>query len=220
MNKFEKQLEKWNNGILRGAQAKLAKCLQVTTATVALWATGKRHPSKGYIAQMARLFCLDEHSIERLFTLTNKVPPANSRPTARWVLQESNTAAFPALRNEEKMVSLPVFATLPATYPHFLSKETNGWWTIPAKWAGKTQFLFQLPGENDPDRLLFVEPSATWQKGKIMLGQQARTYKLFRVVQEGKQVILYPEKGPGIPARQATAIGVVIRHVGKLKITP
>ena len=29
MNKFEKALAAWNNGILRGAQAKLAKILQV-----------------------------------------------------------------------------------------------------------------------------------------------------------------------------------------------
>ena len=59
MNKFEKQLEKWNNGVLRGAQAKLAKILNVSTATVAFWATGKRTPSKGYIAQMAQLFGMD-----------------------------------------------------------------------------------------------------------------------------------------------------------------
>ena len=45
MNQFEKQLEKWNNGVLRGAQAKLARILKVSTATVALWTTGKRNPS-------------------------------------------------------------------------------------------------------------------------------------------------------------------------------
>ena len=56
MNKFEKQLEKWNRGVLRGAQARLAKALGVSTATTALWATGKRRPSKGYAEQMARLF--------------------------------------------------------------------------------------------------------------------------------------------------------------------
>ncbi len=220
MNKFEKQLEKWNNGILRGAQAKLAKCLQVTTATVALWATGKRHPSKGYVAQMARLFGLDEHSVERLFTLTDKLPTGNPRPTIGWALQDSNDTTFPALRGEEKMVSLPVFSILPATYPHFLSRETNGWWTIPVVWAPKARFLFRLPGKNDPDRLLFVEPSTTWQKGKMMLGKQARTYKLFRVEQKGKQIILYPEKGPGIPAQQATSIGVVTRYFGRVKFTP
>ena len=220
MNKFEKQLEKWNYGVLRGAQAKLAKCLKVTTATVALWTTGKRHPSKGYISQMARLFDLDEHSVERLFAFANDIPATSTRLPGGWMLRETNNMAFLALRREEKMISLPVFSNFPATYPHFLSKETNGWWTIPAEWAGNARFLFQLPGKNDPKRLLFVEPCFTWKKGKIMLGKCTRTYQLFRVKQAGNKFVLYPEQGPCIPVGQVLPLGVVLRSLGKLKITP
>ena len=81
MNKFEKQLEKWNKGTLRGAQAKLAKCLRVSTATVAMWATGKRHPSKGFIAKMADLFGLDEYTVARLFSANFQQPFIDFSPT-------------------------------------------------------------------------------------------------------------------------------------------
>ena len=158
MNKFEKQLEKWNNGILRGAQAKLAKCLQVTTATVALWATGKRHPSKGYIAQMARLFLLDEYSVLRLFTSSNDFPDFYSPTPNRWMLRDEDSSPSIRTTAAEETVSLPVFTKMPASYPHFLSKDVDSWWTIPASWAPKTRFLFHLPSKNDPGRLLFVEP--------------------------------------------------------------
>lgn len=220
MNKFEKQLEKWNNGVLRGAQAKLAKCLQVTTATVALWATGKRHPSKGYIAQMARLFYLDEHSVERLFNTRETFPPIYEYPTSGNMLRETGTVAFPATRSQEETISLPIFSSLPPAYPKFLSKDTLGWWTLPVSWAPKARFLFLLPGKNDPERLLFVEPRSTWQKGKMMLGRQDRTYKLFRVEQQGAHLVLYPEQRPCIPAERVQPIGVVTRYFGRLKITP
>ena len=92
MNKFEKQLEKWNGGVLRGAQAKLAKILKVSTATVALWTTGKRHPSKGYAQQMAALFGLDLYGVTRLFEDSSRVAyPLAAENTPHHCLRESET---------------------------------------------------------------------------------------------------------------------------------
>ena len=220
MNNFEKQLEKWNNGVLRGAQAKLAKYLQVTTATVALWATGKRHPSKGYIAQMARLFFLDEYSVARLFSPVSELPKFTTPISNHWMLRDADAPSQYTFPVREKTVSLPVFSKLPATYPQFLSKEVSYWWTIPAMWAAKTRFLFHLPGKNDPDRLLFVEPCPVWKKGKIMLGKQNRSYTLIQVKYNGTQLVLYSEKGPCISPQQAIPIGIVTHYLGKLQFTP
>ncbi len=220
MNKFEKQLERWNNGILRGAQAKLAKCLQVTTATVALWATGKRHPSKGYIAQMARLFFMDEYSVARLFTPANDWAEFDLPTPTTWMLRDEDSPILATPTPKEKVVSLPVFTKLPPTYPRFLSKQTKGWWTIPVSWAKKTGFLFLLPTSKDPERLLFVEPCSTWKEEKIMLGKQGNTYLLLRVEKNKNQFVLCPEQGPSLSTGEVVPVGMVTKCIGKMKITP
>jgi len=219
MNKFEKQLEKWNNGILRGAQAKLAKRLQVTTATVALWTTGKRRPSKGYIAQMARLFFLDEHSVERLFTPTR----AFTQPTwstSSWTLHDSESSNFTnGYATLNNTVALPVFAQIPPTYPQFSNVQVRAWWHVASQTAGQTDFLFLLPTRNDPERLLFVKYCPSWEKGKIMLVKQAAKYQLVHVKQVKPTLVVTPLENARLLAH-ALPIGLVGREIRALKITP
>ena len=120
MNKFEKQLEKWNKGILRGAQSKLAKRLHVSTATVALWTTGQRHPSKGYVAQMAQLFKLDVYDVARLFEHPQIYQPSTgSNPLGLHETEHVDTRHFTHTWPTNNLtVSLPVFSQLPPSYPH------------------------------------------------------------------------------------------------------
>ena len=219
MNKFEKQLEKWNNGILRGAQAKLAKRLQVTTATVALWATGKRRPSKGYIAQMARLFFLDEHSVERLFTpARTHTQPTWSTPS--WTLHDSESSYFTnGYSTLNNTVALPVFAQIPPTYPQFSNVQVRAWWHVASQAAGQTDFLFLLPTRNDPERLLFVKYCPSWEKGKIMLVKQGTKYQLVHVEQVKPTLVVTPLENVRLLAH-ALPIGLVRREIRALKITP
>ena len=64
MNKFEKQLEKWNNGVLRGAQAKLAKALGVSRQTISSLETGRYNPSIFLAHKIAQYF---DATIEEIF---------------------------------------------------------------------------------------------------------------------------------------------------------
>ena len=52
----EDLLKKWNNGILRGAQAKLAQQLGLTQSAVARWMNGQQIPSEENILAMSKLF--------------------------------------------------------------------------------------------------------------------------------------------------------------------
>lgn len=219
MNKFEKQLEKWNNGILRGAQAKLAKRLQVTTATVALWATGKRRPSKGYIAQMARLFFLDEHSVERLFASARPLTQPEWTPHS-WTLHDAKTTDLAAgYSTLNHTVALPVFAQIPPTYPQFSTAQARTWWYVATQAAEKTDFLFLLPTRNDPERLLFVTYCPSWEKGKIMLVKQGTKYQLVHVTQVKPNLVVTPLENARLLAH-ALPIGLVRREIRALKITP
>ena len=216
MNRFEKQLEKWNNGILRGAQAKLAKCLHVTTATVALWATGKRHPSKGYIAKMSELFSLDEYSVTRLFADTGSYvsnpyfPFSNSSS----LCDKDNFDFTPTSKPQlNQTVSLPVFAKLPPAYPHFISKQVRAWWTMPTREAQNVNFLFLLPTPYDPSRLLFVQARSTWENGKIMLCKSENRYLLVAVTRQNGSWNLKPFEEKASVLTQATPLGVVKRQI-------
>ncbi|WP_428075520.1 helix-turn-helix transcriptional regulator [Candidatus Avelusimicrobium luingense] len=223
MNNFEKQLEKWNNGILRGAQAKLAKCLQVTTATVALWTTGKRRPSKGYIAKMAQLFNSTIADVQRLFMTPNHTSVSFTATTQTGVLCDSPGPDIytvepytTLLTPTEKTVSLPVFTKVPTSYPLFRHTQVRAWWTIPQSEAKKARFLFVLPSDTDRERLLFIQPCNSWKAGKYMLGMGVKEYLLFRVKRTTNGLILETEDGDKFPAQHFSPIGVVTRQICQL----
>ncbi len=205
MNKFEKQLEKWNGGILRGAQAKLARLLRVSTATVALWTTGKRRPSKGYVAQMAQLFGLDAYDVIRLFPANTTYPDLQpQRPTRslrdaqipeNTYSADSSSPSFtgkaPALSNS---VSLPLLTQFPEQYPAYQESSVAEWWTVPLRYAKGAKYLVkenQTTGENN---LYFIRPEKDFVEGKLMLIQTPDGYTVKRIKQENGQVFLYTEQ--------------------------
>lgn len=216
MNRFEKQLEKWNNGTLRGAQAKLAKVLRVSTATVALWATGKRHPSKGYLAKMAQLFKLDVYGVSRLFTSSPAYPEIifSHKTTGLRDADNFNTA-YPARSYlpSHTSVSLPVFKRIPSTYPNFTSNDVQDYWLVPKAVAAQAQYIFWLPTPADPYQLLFIAPCDAWEGSPLLLAQYRETYWLVKNTNGKKQVI------PGVPHTKVPPInklkplGMVVRHL-------
>lgn len=216
MNRFEKQLEKWNKGILRGAQARLAKLLQVSTATVALWTTGKRHPSKGYVAKMAQLFELDVYDVARLFS-----PDAtylDTYPAKRpFALYEGNNTSLTRrarpLSGQEAVISLPVFSKLPPHYPHRIPQEAATHWIVPHQDAKDARFLFRLPCQQDPERLLFIQPCAHWHNKALMLARNGQHYQLAHVQQAHGQLVLLSPAGGDISPQGLTPVGIVVRQV-------
>lgn len=167
INKFEKQLEKWNGGVLRGAQAKLARLLQVSTATVALWATGKRSPSKGYVAQMSQLFGLDEFAIMRLFTPVTTYPevhPFSPLPALRDAQGPENAYTADNSAEPSNSVSIPLLSAAPLHYPAFTGCEVTEWWKLPRQRLQGGKYLLEVGAS-----LWLIKPAREFTDGKTML---------------------------------------------------
>ena len=214
MNRFEKQLEKWNNGTLRGAQAKLAKILRVSTATVALWATGKRHPSKGSVSKMAQLFKLDIYHVARLFTPIPPYADAFLQPQSTSLRDEDSAPlayhTLPATR-AQKTVSLPLFTEL--TTQTNVAPHPREWWNIPATSAKGASFLFMFPQTKGPERILFIRPSTQWQHDTTMLARRGKTYHLVCVSIHRRTVLLTSPKGTALPVSSYKPVGVVTQQI-------
>ena len=218
MYRFEKQLEKWNNGILRGAQSKLAKALHVSTATIALWATGKRHPSKGYVSKMAQLFKLDEYSVSRLFTqasIYNEILPYSAPSQLHDAENPGLNYPIHGWIPNHTAVPIPVFNRLPKSFPHYTPSDTLTWWILPPQAIQEAQYLFLLPTPQDLDRILFVRPSNSWIAGKLMLARRKNTYVLVAATIRQKKVMLHTPNGQFFDAKDLEPLGIVLRQVVK-----
>ena len=187
MNKFEKQLEKWNGGVLRGAQAKLAKILQVSTATVALWSTGKRRPSKGFLAKMARWFDMDAYDVTQLFPPLTTYPDMQNRRTQAALhdaLDESNAYSADNFIQKGNSVSIPLLTGVTAAFPLYEESEVAEWWTFPRRAAQGGKWLLANTDNASPNRennLLLLRPAQELENGKIMLVRALGKIQLTRV---------------------------------------
>ncbi len=224
MNKFEKQLEKWNGGVLRGAQAKLAKLLHVSTATVALWATGKRRPSKGYAAQMAQLFGMDAYDVIRLFPANTTYPelqPPHRPRSLRDAQAPENTyrADYTSCNPGDSFslsnsVSLPFLENAPENYPNYQDGDVAEWWTVPRHHAKGAKFLVCDPA--DKETLFFIRPEKDWQDGQVMFIQTPRGYVIKRVqIQSGGITLWQKNNAPynEFPLHLLQPIGTVVRKI-------
>ena len=207
INKFEKQLEKWNGGVLRGAQAKLARLLQVSTATVALWATGKRRPSKGYVAQMAQLFGLDEFYIMRLFTPATTYPevnPLSPLPALRDAQTPENTYTADNSATQSNSVSVPLLSAVPLFYPALTGCEITEWWTLPRQRAQGGKYLLELD-----NALWLIKPAHEFLDGKTMLISAKGSFLVVQV----QGATLLQGNGQTLPTDQAQAHGLAVLKI-------
>ena len=224
MNKFEKALAAWNNGTLRGAQAKLAKELRVSTATVALWTTGKRNPSKGYVAQMAKLFNSTEEKVLRLFMFSSY--PEGTQHTS--ALHENSCDDIYNTDKEAELVSpqsnsvaLPFLANVPAGYPDFDEADIIEWWTLPRRYAQGAKYLVRCCGDSmkgsvEYDDLCLIKPTTEFLDGKVMLVKVANGYLIKRIRKEGSKIVLYSDNNKKYKAfTPATVqpVGLVVRKI-------
>ncbi len=220
MNKFEKALMTWNNGILRGSQAKLAKKLQVSTATVALWATGKRNPSKGYVALMAKLFNMSEYDVLRLFM------PGQEPATHPDALHESPAAPIyntdtELLTPQSNSVALPYLANVPAGYPEYDQADVIEWWTLPRRYARGAKYLVRCCGDSMEgsvgyDDLCLIKPEEEFLDGKVMLVRVSEGYLIKRIRKENGKIVLYSDndkKYKAFAPERVQPIGLVVRKI-------
>lgn len=215
MNKFEKQLEKWNHGTLRGAQAKLARTLKVSTATVALWSTGKRRPSKGYAHQMADLFQLDLYGVLRLFDASTTYPELIPPAAARALHDKENTDFTYLLpqTTQPAAARLPVLTDAPEHGLLALPPQTR-WWHLPPQDARGAEYLVEDPENPSGGSLYFIRPSAVLEPGKLMLVRINGRTALRRIGSAANALTLAEENGtatPVKPGQKVIPLGVAVQ---------
>ena len=215
MNKFEKQLEKWNKGILRGAQAKLAKTLGVSTATTALWTTGKRSPSKGYVEQMAKLFDMDALDVYKLFDRRSVIYPAPPNVSSARMLHDRHSNEFgynmqPHSINEEKTepsnsVQLPFLNEVPSNVEEHNENDI----------LGASQIGLQHVSSDD---LCFIKPFTREQENEWVVFRTPTGQHVCRQIRLHKGQTLYcqPESQNGQKQKPGRPIGVVIKLIRQL----
>ncbi len=219
MNKFEKALMAWNNGILRGSQAKLAKELQVSTATVALWATGKRNPSKGYIAMMAKLFNMSEYEVLRLFMSASYADsPVSLRENPADSIYNTDTEL---LTPQSNSVALPYLANVPAGYPEYDQADVIEWWTLPRRYARGAKYLVRCCGDSMEgsvgyDDLCLIKPETEFLDGKVMLVKVPQGHLIKRIRKENGKIVLYSDNNKKYKAfapDTVQPVGLVVRKI-------
>lgn len=68
-----KILEKWNNGVYRGAQRRLARELGLEENTISQCLTGKQHPSERMITGMSKIFGKSKEEIKKIFCAEKEI---------------------------------------------------------------------------------------------------------------------------------------------------
>lgn len=130
---FRKMLVKWHNDIERGAQAELARKLNVTTAMVAFWVTGRQKPGEENLKKIAKLFGVDIVDLKTAFGIENK---EFSRSMRAVPLTDKNT------------ISLPILADVPAGLPEFSDADVETFWDIPRWVFPGADFVVKCNGDS------------------------------------------------------------------------
>lgn len=227
MNKFEKQLEKWNNGVLRGAQAKLAKLLKVSTATTALWATGKRRPSKGYVAQMARLFGLDIYQVVKLFETPSSVTYATPASALHTLREDCPPSVYHAPAEEDtaqsNTLSIPFLSKIPLSYPALEEEDILEWWSIPRRYAAGIKYILRsqdigLSDAHSETDLCFIKPCILPDHGQtVLLADPQKRPCVCRAVRRANSLTYQSLSGARMKNTQDyTLLGAVLRRIKPL----
>lgn len=130
---FRKMLVKWHDDIERGAQAELARKLNVTTAMVAFWVTGRQKPGEENLKKIAKLFGVDLVDLKTAFGIENK---EFSRSIRAVPLTDKNT------------ISLPILADVPAGLPEFSDADVETFWDIPRWVFPGADFVVKCNGDS------------------------------------------------------------------------
>ncbi|MDD2772724.1 MAG: XRE family transcriptional regulator [Elusimicrobiales bacterium] len=117
---FEELLKKWNHGILRGAQLRLAEALAISHPTVSGWVAGRNLPSEDLRPKVAKTLGVSIEELNKVFVetkaakklhvpdklkhltteLTNAVIPAGPIPVLGTVSAENFKLSFEAVPDE------------------------------------------------------------------------------------------------------------------------
>lgn len=204
-NDFRKMLVKWHDDIERGAQAELARKLNVTTAMVAFWVTGRQKPGEENLKKIAKLFGVSVSELKEVFDIEDKEFSRSIRMTP---LTDKNT------------ISLPILADVPAGLPDFSDKDVETFWDIPRWVFPGADFVVKCNGDSLEPKLhkgdyCVIRKTEEPLHGRAMLVKTENGICM-KVINKKKDGIIElcstnPKYKPFIP-EELTVIGLIIGH--------
>ncbi len=185
MNKeFLNLLIAWNNGIERGAQAKLSKLLEVSKVTMLRWVKNDLKPSEKQIKKMAKILKKTEEELKNIFNITPK--------------KYSNF-----IEGKIELTYIPVRGVSSATEEKFILEETETY--LPFRKTGPNQFAIKITGNcmvdpDDPRNSIYdgdyviVDPDAPVNNGDVIVARLDGEYSTVkRMYKHGDEVRLIPD---------------------------
>mgnify|MGYP003369647272 FL=1 len=124
-------LKKINNGKERGAQAILASKLNISTASVANWFSGKNYPTEENLKQISKIYKIDIEEVRKTFYDEEFAPQIQAVP-----LTKTNT------------IQLPILADVPAGLPEFSDRDVEMFVDIPRFMFPYADFVVKCIGDS------------------------------------------------------------------------
>lgn len=178
--KFKEMLVKWHNGIERGAQAELARKLNVTTAMVAFWVTGRQKPGEENLHKIAKIFSIPVETIKSAFDInTKKIPTINAYPITAYV---------------------PVLGTVKANRFNIAVVYSEPELYMPTLKSGDKDYALRVTGdcmepEIKDDQLIIIRPCVITdvKEGEIVVARMGEECTLKRFYLKGNTIWLVPD---------------------------
>lgn len=178
--KFKEMLVKWHNGIERGAQAELARRLNVTTAMVAFWVTGRQKPGEENLHKIAKIFSISLEEIKSAFDINKKtLPTVNAYPITAYV---------------------PVLGTVKANRFNLAVVYSEPELYMPTLKSGDKDYALRVTGdcmepEIKDDQLIIIRPCVITdvKEGEIVVARMGEECTLKRFYLKGNTIWLVPD---------------------------
>ncbi len=196
---FENLLKKWNNGIERGAQARLVEETGLSKALISNYISGRQKPSEAAIKKIANVLKVTPEELENVFTNLS-------------------------LEDQSEVMLIPVLGTSSATEEKFILEELESY--LPIKKSNKKQFAVRVEGNcmvdpADPQNSIYhgnyiiVDPEAEASSGDVVLARIDGDYSTIkRFFPKGKEIKLIPDNPVCTsiikPAQNVEIIGKVV----------
>lgn len=201
---FENLLKKWNNGIERGAQARLVAETGLSKSLISNYISGRQKPSEAAIKKIAKILEVSVKELENAFGFENK--------------------------NEHNMVEgrieleyIPVRGISSATEEKFILEETETY--LPFRKTGPNQFAIKITGNcmvdpDDPRNSIYdgdyviVDPDAEARNGDVIVarldGEYSTVKRMYKHKDEVRLVPDNPDCDPIIRTGATFIVGKVI----------
>lgn len=202
-------LKRLNNGVLRGAKAKLSKMLGVTLPTVTGWFNGSFAPSEKNIWRMAELSNCSYLDIKDMFDNARKerLEKEFSPQVKAIPLTPTNT------------IQLPILADVPAGLPEFSDRDVEMFVDIPRFLFPGADFVVKCTGDSLEPKIhkgdyCVIRKTEDLIEGRPMLvkTEEGVCMKIIKKLKSGiKLCSLNPKYEPFV-TNEIQIIGLIIGH--------